>query len=197
VLDFERIAKVSRIGLMGVIDPRKNQMAALEALKILKDRYSHPVELHLIGDIKDKEYYLSLIQYIERNGLEEQVIFTGNLEEPLLYLAGVDVFLFVPVSEGFGLAVLEAMSFGLPVVSSFTEGAREFLEKGKNFIEVDHHDPRSIADGIFSLKGNPELIKRLSKQSRKTAEKYDFENSLKGYLRLYRGTRNTKKDTKG
>ena len=196
MLDFDRISKVSRIGLMGVIDPRKNQMAALEALTILKDRYSHPVELHLVGDIKDREYYLSLTQYIERSGLQGQVVFTGNLEAPLSYLAGMDIFLFVPVSEGFGLAVLEAMSLGLPVVSSYTEGAREFLEKGENFIEVDNRDPRSIAEGVMSLNGNRELIERLSKQSLKTAKKYDFKNSLIGYLRLYSSPRNTRKDTK-
>jgi glycosyltransferase involved in cell wall biosynthesis len=107
----------------------------------------------------------------------------------------MDIFLFIPVSEGFGLAVLEAMSLGLPVVSSYTEGAREFLQKDKNFIEVDNRNPRSIAEGIMSLKGNRDLCEALSKQSRKTAKKYDFKNSLKGYLSLYRSPRNTRKDT--
>lgn len=89
--------------------------------------------------------------------------FTGFLlgDELVAAMASADVLVFPSTSETFGLAPLEAMACGLPVVASMTGGLVDTLRDGVNALVHRPHDPQSIAACVRQLQHNPALRARL------------------------------------
>ena len=77
--------------------------------------------------------------------------------------------------ESFGLAPLEGMARGLPVVVSNLEVFREYLVQGRNGVSFEHRGGRAaenLADALAKLVEDPSLRQAMSKEARATAEKY-------------------------
>lgn len=92
--------------------------------------------------------------FVEENGLEASVVFTGYTERVADYLRAADGFLFPSESEAQGLAPLEAMACGLPVIASRIPGVMDMIRDGENGTLVDPRDEagwlaamRRLADG--------------------------------------------------
>jgi len=93
-------------------------------------------------------------------GVSERVRFLGNRDDVGDVLAALDVFVVTSETEGLSNAMLEAMSYGLPVVSTDVSGAEDALgedSEGQKAGIVTDFDPRSIAEAISALRNNPEL----------------------------------------
>ncbi|MBF0476397.1 MAG: glycosyltransferase family 4 protein [Deltaproteobacteria bacterium] len=85
-------------------------------------------------------------------GLLNKVFFTGPVTEPFSRFFGCDIFVFPSIYEPFGIACLEAMAHGLPVITSRISGVSEVVEPGVNGLVVsDPTNPDQIADQIESL----------------------------------------------
>ncbi len=115
------------------------------------------------------------------------VVFTGFVSDRMLsaaYSSG-DVFASASDSETFGLTFIEAMSFGLPVVGVNRLGAKEVIRHGKNGYLVDIADETGFAEKINLLLEKPALRKKLGKQGKKDAQKYDIEKITQEFLSLY------------
>ncbi|HKT10682.1 MAG TPA: glycosyltransferase family 1 protein [Terriglobia bacterium] len=128
---------------VGVIQTRKNTMNALKALRHLPERY----RLVIAGG--NGHGSDAIHNFIRTEGLGSRVALLGYApaeELPLLYEAA-SVFLFPSFEEGFGLPVLEAMSYGLPVVASQTSSLPEV--GGDAALYVDPHDPQDIAAKVL------------------------------------------------
>ncbi len=99
---------------VGTLEPRKNQLAILKALR--KGNFTNQVVF--IG--KQQSYKQKLDRYIAENKLEKQVLFLQNLPEEelaaLYKMAGCSVY--ISLFEGFGLPVIESMASGCPVITS-------------------------------------------------------------------------------
>ena len=98
------------------------------------------MRLLLVGDgpLRNKTDRL-----IKKYKLQEHVVATGfqPWDKTPLYLNAMDIFAFPSYKESFGMALAEAMSCGLPVVSSINDGAMELIDNGETgFIAGDHHD---------------------------------------------------------
>ena len=101
---------------LGVVRPKKNFHVLVDMLARLPDR-----ELTLvISGVQDKDYVAQIQKLIEKNQLEKKVILTGPIsdEERLWCFENCLAFVFPSLFEGFGLPILEAMTFGKPVFSS-------------------------------------------------------------------------------
>lgn len=132
---------------LGTVEPRKNLVTLVEAVKILREKYGSRYQLVVAGAAgwKTSEIYASL----KRTGLTGgEVVFPGYIEEddlPRLY-SGAVVFAMPSVYEGFGLPLLEAMACGVPVVSSDADALVEV--GGDATLSVPSHRPDLLAEAL-------------------------------------------------
>lgn len=88
------------------------------------------------------------------------------------------------VSEGFGIEVLEAMSYGRPVICSDGAGAKDCIEN--NGIIVPRRNPQAIADAIDDYKKNPNKIKKHGEMSSKLAKNYTWKKAIEQYSKIWK-----------
>ncbi|MBQ9784647.1 MAG: glycosyltransferase [Clostridia bacterium] len=106
---------------VGELSGRKNQSFLIRATEKLRAE-GLPVRLLLLGEGGERE---NLEQEISVLGLEDSVFLAGNREPIAPYLGVADVYVSASVSEGLPFNVMEAMSFGLPIVMSDTKGQND------------------------------------------------------------------------
>jgi len=85
------------------------------------------------------------------------------------------IFLFPSINEGFGKAFLEAMARGLCVVATSVGGMRDIIRDGGNGFIVSPGDIDGLVDRIRKLWNDPDLVVRMSRAARQTAEQYTWE----------------------
>ncbi|MBE0653253.1 MAG: glycosyltransferase family 4 protein [Bacteroidales bacterium] len=101
------------------------------------------------------------------------------------YYHSHDVFLNTTSYESFGVAVLEAASCGIPVVTT-NVGEIPFLWRhGQEILMAENLIPSKFADEIFKIFSDPSLADILSKNARKKAEEFDWELIRDKWLRLF------------
>jgi colanic acid/amylovoran biosynthesis glycosyltransferase len=143
------------------------------------------LEFRILGGGKDEEYLRFLIQ---RLGLENAVKLLGPLSPERVYLelSEADVYLSSSLSEGISNAVLEAMSIGLPVVSTNVGGMSEVIEDGVTGLLVEPYAPDQIADAIKRYIDHPMLKDTYSKNARELMETdYSFERLIQVFDESY------------
>lgn len=97
-------------------------------------------------------------------GLAETVHFLGFCSDIVHYLAVADVFVHVPLWEGLGVAVIEALAAGLPVVASQVGGIPELVEDGRTGLLVPPQEPNALATAIKRMIHNLSWAKTLGLQ---------------------------------
>jgi len=110
---------------VGRLEKIKNQQLLIKAFARLKDKST---KLILVGDGREKENLYKLITDLDIN---KRVEITGFSAAPEKYLAKANLFVLPSLSEGFGIAVVEAMQQGLPCLCSSIGGIPEFIEENK------------------------------------------------------------------
>ena len=136
---------------VGNLSPVKGLHALLAGLaRLPRDMW----RLTLVGDMAaDRRCVRRARAIIARHGLEKQVVFRGCLDgdELKAVYSRSHVFAMPFAHEGFGIAALEAMSFGLPVIGSSAGGVREFVRHGENGFLVAPGDHESVGRHIEAL----------------------------------------------
>ena len=107
---------------------------------------------------------------------------------PALYRA-VDVLAYPSTREGFGLAVLEAASAGVPAAVSDLPVLRESLEDGRDCLMVPAGDSGPLADALVRLVRDRPLSERLLAGGRRTAARFRWADAAAAHLRVYEGVR--------
>ena len=153
------------IGMIGRISPRKGQSYLLDAyIALLHRQKDNPSRLIIIGDtFSGYEYFLrELKAKVIEFGLEDRVIFTGFLDNVTSVYPFLDIVV-VPslLPEGFGLVVLEAMAFHLPVIATSHGGPLEIIEHNISGLLVPYNNTNELADAMAYLIAHPEEHKRL------------------------------------
>jgi len=121
----------------------------------------------------------------ERKELTGKVSFLGKLPfkmMPRLYKIA-SILVHTASFEAFGLAVLEAMGAGLPVIVPRSGGAYEIA--GADAISFSPHDPEDLANKIASLCSDRRLYEKQSKRSLERAKEFSWEKAAKSYLKIY------------
>ena len=94
-------------------------------------------------------------------GLEREVRFAGFCSDVAPYLAAADLFVHVPLWEGLGVAVIEALAAGLPVVASRVGGIPELIEDQETGLLVPPQDPLALAAALCRLIDDPRKARAL------------------------------------
>lgn len=177
--------KANEINILCVANIRRNkgQIVLLEALKILKNIN---ISICFAGIIKEEIYFDELNKFVGANNMGKQILFAGYLENEELEKAykEADIFVLPTLKEGFGMVLIEAMAYGLPVIASNVGGIPEVVEHGKNGLLVPPKDPHKLAEAIKTLIEDNGLYERLSKNALNRCETMpQWEVSVKELLR--------------
>jgi len=151
-----------RIFFLGNLIPRKGLHILLQALSRLpQDAWM----LTVAGSLDmDRGYASAILRQVRSARLESQVHFLGPLKDAeLIEQFLLNQVLAVPSSyEGFGIAYLEGMGFGLPAIATTRGAAREIITSGENGYLVAPDDPHKLAGCLLQLAEDRELLLRLS-----------------------------------
>lgn len=118
--------------------------------------------------------------------IENKIHFRGSVGNVSDYLLNAHIYLHAAIPEPFGLAILEAMATGLPPVTIDGGGNRDFIEDGKNGFIIPEKNILLFAERIISLINDQELYSSISKESRATAFKFDFESYVQKVNEFYK-----------
>ena len=171
---------------VGRLYARKGLFTLIESMPAVIKRFKN-AKFIISGKGQSDEMH-KLIVYAEKIGVKDNIIFTGYYPDkklPKLYQAA-DVFAFSTFYEHHPFAVLEALSTGLPVVTTNVGGIPETIESGKNGFLVEPFNPAQFADRILYLLEHPAEAKEMGLAARKTIlEQYDWRIVVRDAMRAY------------
>jgi glycosyltransferase involved in cell wall biosynthesis len=141
------------IGCLAGLQERKGQRFLLQAAALLKSRGLN-LRYQIAGEGPLRE---QLEQLTGRLGLGDDVRFVGFVADPAEFLAKIDLFVMPSLSEGLGVAALEAMAAGKAVIATKVGGLAESVLDGVTGILVPPQDPTALAHAIAELVRAPSL----------------------------------------
>ncbi|HZW77911.1 MAG TPA: N-acetyl-alpha-D-glucosaminyl L-malate synthase BshA [Flavobacteriaceae bacterium] len=139
--------------------------------------------LIIVGDGPERDKCERLTR---EKGIEDKVVFLGNSNEVDKILCFSDLFLLPSEKESFGLAALEAMATGVPVISSNTGGLPEVNIHGESGFLSDVGNVEEMAANAIKILASEESLKTFKKRAVEMALKFDTKNIVPLYMNLYR-----------
>lgn len=164
--------------------PHKNHLALLSALKLMIERWKFDGELVLTGIAMEKNN--EVVREISRLGLERFVRVLGYVPRqdlPCLYSLA-SLLVFPSLFEGFGIPLVEAMACGCPVVCANATSLPEVA--GTAGVLFDPRSAEDMAEKIWSVWCSGELRNRLGQQGQERARCFDWEETARKTLAVYR-----------
>lgn len=165
------------IGYLGQPGPDKGLKYLIEAWSFLNYQDS---TLILAGRGTE-----SLSDFINKYATRGKYHLMGWVDNKADFFNCISVYIQPSVTEAFGIEILEAMSYGRPVISSDGAGASDLIEDGKNGFIVPIRDPKAIANKIEYLRNTPNLT-GMGISARETSEKYSWDKIRQNYVELWR-----------
>ena len=174
--------KVENIGMVGRLEYFKGHKYALHALAEVKS-IGKEFNCLLVGNGK-KDVEVELLNIAQKNNLNFHIL-KGMHNLTDIYKS-FDLFIHPSISEGFGMTIIEAMSFGIPVVASNVGGIPDIIVHGYNGLLAEPGDSQSLCENILQLIESKELREYLSKNGRETVKKkYSLNNYVDRLISLY------------
>ena len=177
---------------VGGIEPRKGSDTLVEALALLARRMDPAPVLAVIGGHSFQDHRAYREGVIDSLGplglgLGKDVVEVGAVPEEEIpgWYAAADALAFPSVKEGFGLAALEAMSAGLPVVTSDLPVFREWLVDERDALLVPTGDAGLLADALARALDDNVLRGRLQAGGRVVAGRFSWISSARTHVELY------------
>jgi glycosyltransferase involved in cell wall biosynthesis len=165
------------------ITHRKGINFLIDAIKMLEEKYP-TIFMEVMGEGNARE---ELENQVEKLGLSDRIKFIGRIpsEETHKYYQKADVFVLPSLNEGMSNAMLEALSSGLPIISTDTGGADELVREGENGFIIKMKDSRDLAEKLEKIISEKDLREKMGQESRKIAESMSWEKVANQYFKLY------------
>ena len=149
---------------VGTIERRKGLIYLIRSLYLLKQK-NLSFHCNIVGNIVEEDYFSELKINITKFHLENNISFCGRVNDTQLseYYNSAFCFVFPSLLEGYGMVILEAMAYGLPVVT-FNNSAMPFTVKnGENGLLVEDKNEEEFANAISKIITNIPFRENLSK----------------------------------
>lgn len=171
---------------VGNIEHRKGLHLLVESLNILKEDNNN-FFVNVIGSIIEKDYFDNLTEIIKKYGLENNIIFHGRVsnEEKNIYFQNSDFFIFPSLLEGYGMVIIEAMSYGLPVVAFNNSAMPYTIKNGYNGLLATNEDIHDLMRKMSNVLSDENLREILSNGALETFSKCRKLNILKDEIKLF------------
>lgn len=177
-----------RVGMLGELSPVKGQIDFVRAAAIIATQRDD-AEFVIAGrdNSAGEKHSRELKQVIESSGLTERVRLIESTIDVTEFLSRLDVFVSASHSEAFGIAIVEAMASGVPVIATATAGAREIISDGLTGRLVPIGDAAELAKGISDLLNDSQQREDLSANARKAVtERFSLERMIAETENVYR-----------
>nr|WP_315475645.1 glycosyltransferase [uncultured Undibacterium sp.] len=172
---------------VGRICENKQQLALLDVLFELKSICPQPVRLILAGGISSSEYFTQIQERIHALDLVDQVLLAGKISHTdlLTYYRAADVFVCMSQHEGFGMPLIEAMMFDVPVLAHASSGIPGTM--GEGGLLLQEFDAKAMAALVQLVLTEPGVRRRIIAGQRRNLERFDavaVKKELADYLSL-------------
>lgn len=155
----QREGKIKNVLYLGRVEKEKGIYISLDVYALLQQKYPD-LSFTVVGAGKELE---KAKQYAEKKSIKN-IIFTGSLTGKALteQFKNADLYLFTSFHEGMPTSVLEAMCFGLPIITRPVGGLVDFFENGKMGQMVDSFEAVDFLDPIERIISSPQTAKEMS-----------------------------------
>jgi glycosyltransferase involved in cell wall biosynthesis len=170
------------IGYVGRFVSYKKSHRVIEAFALLKQKTAKPSRLVMIGwgplepDLQRCAVELAV---------EKDILFPGQVDGPT-YIPALDVLAHTSSFEAFGYVFVEALSSGVPIVTTRVGGTDELISNGVTGYVCDPWEPSAFADYLKLLVEDPDRRLAMSAVARERAAQYSVEKMIDSVLELYR-----------
>ena len=162
---------------VGEFSRNKNHITVIKMLKKMKDEKT-------LGDLKygicgDGYYREELIQTVEKLGLSDVVTFFGYRTPVQPVLGCADAFIFPSRREGLGMAAIEALAMGVPVIAADNRGTREYMIPEENGYICAWDDCEAYKKNLETIRHlSPERLRKMKEYCRSSVEQFDKKNTV-------------------
>lgn len=151
---------------VGTIKFEKNHLLLLKAFNKIHQSLNIQTKLIIVGGVESNKLYKKLLNYIEHNNLEDRVIFEGSQKNIHRYYNNNNIFVLSSLYEGMSNALLEAMSFESPCISTNYDGIDEIIINNKTGLIVQRNNIDQLANSMLRLYKSRENRLKLGKNAR-------------------------------
>ncbi|MEM7084284.1 MAG: glycosyltransferase family 4 protein [Pseudomonadota bacterium] len=170
------------IGMVAQLIKRKGHRFVLEAVPMIRERYPDVRVVFFGRGPEDSRLMLQA----QRLGIEQAVTFAGFRKDINHWLGCLNVFIHPPLTEGLGVAVLQAAAASLPIVASRVGGVTEIIEDEVNGLLIDPESPAQIAEGVLRLLDDREGAEAMGKAAHeKVVSQFSVDAMVEGNLNVY------------
>lgn len=159
---------------IGRMTPQKKFIRLLAAVNNLL-KQSYKIELWLLGDGEERK---DLETFVQEQGIQDAVTFTGYLKNPYPYIRQADLYVCSSIYEGFSTAATEALVLGTPVLTTDVSGMREMLGDSEYGL-ITENDDVAFENGLRKLLDHPELLAHYRKMAQKRSSYFEMTNRLR------------------
>ena len=206
-LDLERLEKTDKIWtreearkslnvadeeiallLLGTVCERKGQQDLALALEKIPEALFCKLKVFIVGD-RPSPYSDKLKEIVGNlpENLQSRVTIVPETPDTARYYNCADIFVFTSRIESFPRVILEAMAYGLPIITTPVFGVQEQVQPGINAITYQPGKVIELADAIVSLVKDKNMRERLAKNSRHVLSCLNnFEDMIQGYANIFR-----------
>lgn len=172
-----------RLLFLGLIGDNKGIFDLIKILAKNKRQFEGKLELVIAGNGEVDRLTNTILKW----KMQKIVHFKGwaNEEKKEELFRSSDAFILPSYKEGLPLSILEAMSYGLPIISSKVGGIPDLIHKGKNGILVIPGNQRAIQNAIVKLMTNKDICKNYSQNSTKAVVDFYPDRVLKSLFSIY------------
>lgn len=181
------LAPDSKIFLnVGAVTERKGQKDIVEAaIRYIREKKDRDIYFFLVGG-SNSDYEFEIRKAVSDYNLITQIYVIPEVRDVFKYFMIADCFLFTSTHESLPRAIMEAMAFELPIISTDVFGVAEEIENGKSGIFIRPGDPDALLEKVRYLDGNPAVARSLGQEAHKAVDaRFSLERMIEDYERFF------------
>lgn len=167
--------------IVASLEAVKNHTLLFKAIKAVS--LKHPnVRLSVVGEGSKKDEY---VQYINQENMINNVDFLGQVSNPGEILEKSRVFVLSSLREGNPISILEAMSYGLPIVAPNVGGIPDIVENNENGYLFEVNNENELIEKLIFILENKKIVEEFSKNNLEKIKQYSIEKTKDEYKSFF------------